>query len=152
MIEERSGKLIALEGDADTIATQLRLLPPSQKILVLPSVLEKLSEDCDEKTFNAQTFVREVHTAFTDRTESARTFLQLSTSTQPRLVFMNGGSVAARTACISRICENVTNGDIVQAEAIYNEIVKDGVSGLMKLEENIVAEENIINEEDVDDV
>jgi hypothetical protein len=60
---------------------------------------------------------------------------------QPRLVFLNGGSVNARATCIKRICENITNGEVREAEIIFNEIVKDGVAGLMKSE--AVAEEEI---------
>lgn len=130
--EPGMGKLVALEGDVDTISTQLRLLPPSQKILVLPSVLENLPRDQDNDAFNARSFVRHVHNAFTDRTEKARSFLGSSTSTQPRLVFTHGGSVSARSTCIARIAESVTDGNISEAQAIFDEIVKDGVAGLMR--------------------
>jgi len=136
--QEVGGKLVAFEGDADTISTQLRLLPPSQKILILPSLLESVPKTTDKQSFNARAFIREVHTAFGQRNETARSFLQSSTSTHPRLVFMNGGSVGARTACITAICENVTNGEIGEAEAIFDEIMKDGVAGLMKHEEMVV--------------
>jgi hypothetical protein len=129
------GKLLSLEGDIDTISTQLRLLPPSQKILVLPSLVESLDQIPKEQSFDAKTFIRNVHTAFTARTENARSFLEPSTSAHPRLVFMNGGSVRARTLCIEKIAENVTNGNAVEAETIFNEVVKDGVAGLIKQEE-----------------
>ena len=130
--EPGKGKLVALEGDADIISTQLRLLPPSQKILVLPSILENLPRDQDNDAFDARSFVRHVHNAFTDRTEKARSFLGSSTSTQPRLVFTNGGSVSARSTCIARIAESVTDGKILEAQAIFDDIVKDGVAGLMR--------------------
>lgn len=126
---------MSVEGDVDTVATQLRLLPPSQKILVLPSLLNDLPQDIDAPSFNAREFVRNAHTSFIERLERARAFLQLSTTTQPRLVFMNGGSVSARAICITRICEHITNGDVREAEIIFTEIVKDGVVGLMKHEE-----------------
>jgi hypothetical protein len=134
-ITERSGKLVALEGDADTIATQLLLLPPSQKILVLPSLVEKLPQDIDASPFNARAFIQDVHAAFTERTETARAFLQSSTATHPRLVLMNGGSVTARTTCISRICENLTGGNLEGAESLLNDIVQDGITGLMPPED-----------------
>jgi hypothetical protein len=60
---------------------------------------------------------------------------------------MNGGSVSARATCIKKICENITNGDIRKGEVIFNEIVKDGVAGLMKQEE-IVEEDVETNEPD----
>ncbi|TAQ83792.1 hypothetical protein B7494_g7878 [Chlorociboria aeruginascens] len=129
--EHKCGNLVALEGDTDTISTQLRLLPPSQKILILPSLLEKISQPTG-KLFNARAFIREVYGLFVDRTQTARSFLESSTPTNRKLVFMNGGSVGARTACIKQICGHVTDGGIEEAETIFNDIVKDGVAGLMK--------------------
>jgi hypothetical protein len=142
VVEEQhhSGKLVALEGDIDAVSTQLRLLPPSQKILVLPSLLENLRPNTEKDDFDARAFVRDVHTAFTERTETARSFLQSSTSAHPKLVFMNGGSVSARITCITRICENLTNRGVGEAETIFNEIVKYGVAGLMR-EEGVAEEE-----------
>lgn len=133
-VEQQSGKLVSLEGDEEAISTQLRLLPPSQKILILPSFIQDLSNGTDEK-FNVRSIVREVHTVFTERTETAQTFLRASTDGQPRLVFMNGGSVSARAICISRICETLTKWNVKEAETIFNDCVKDGVTGLMKDEE-----------------
>ncbi|CZR53925.1 uncharacterized protein PAC_03807 [Phialocephala subalpina] len=140
---EQLGKLVALEGDSETIETQLRLLPPSQKILILPTLQSALPQDVesDKDAFNARTFIRDVHRTFTERTETARAFLQSSTSTQPRLAFINGGSVSARATCITRICANMTNGDMKEAETIFDEAVKDGVAGLMK--QDIAEEEEI---------
>jgi hypothetical protein len=138
--EQLSGKLVALEGDTDAISTQLRLLPPSQKILILPALLDNIPGETNQRSFDARTYVRTVHNAFTERTESARYFLQFSTSAQPRLVFMNGGSVSARTRCIARICENITNGDVGKAETIFNDIVKDGLGGLMRHNEAVDGE------------
>lgn len=130
-LERKMGKLIALEGDTESISVQLRLLPPSRKILVLPSVGYKLSAKSSDD-FDARAFIRNVHTAFTERTEAARSFLQSSTSTHPKLVFLNGGAISARAACIAKISEYITNGAVGAAETIFDEIVKDGVVGLMK--------------------
>lgn len=141
------GKLVALEGETDTISTQLRLLPPSQKILVLPSLLETVSKP-DKHSFKPRAYVREVHEAYTSRIETAWSFLESSTTAHPRLVLMNGGSIGARTACIASICQNLTNGDVEKAEAILNDIVKDGVAGLLahEDEENEYAQSNDANE------
>jgi hypothetical protein len=144
------GKLVALEGDVDVVGIQLRLLPPSQKILVLPSLFDNFPQDAGAQSFNARAFIRDVHADFVERTERARSFLRSSTATQPRLVFMNGGSVRARTACITRICENITNGEVRDAEGIFNELVKDGVAGLMRDEDTAEAEEET-NEDDEKD-
>ena len=146
------GKLVALEGDIDTVATQLRLLPSSQKILVLPSLLDGLPQEANPQQFDPRTLIQDVYKAFAERTEQARAFLLSSTDTQPRLVFMNGGSVSARWTCITKICENMTNGDVRVAELIFNEIIKDGVAGLMKQDEPAVEaadEELDTNDEDV---
>lgn len=133
-IPQLSGKLVAFEGESDSISTQLQLLPPSQKILVLPSLVDRLPRDTRADLFNVRAFIRAVHTAFIERTEAARAFLQSSTPAHPRLVFMNGGSVRARAICISKICENLTGGDFKEAESLFNEMVRDGVTGLMKQE------------------
>lgn len=147
---EHVGKLVALEGDAETIDTQLRLLPPSQKILIVPALPDIFSLSSNKGTFNARTFIRNVHTAFTERSETARAFLRSSTSKQPRLCILSGGSVSARATCISKIASNL-NGDIEEAETIFNEIVKDGVASLMKLDD--VDQDHITTAiEDVKDV
>ncbi|TVY84136.1 hypothetical protein LSUE1_G003726 [Lachnellula suecica] len=130
--EQQFGKLVALEGNQDTVATQLRLLPPSPKILVLPPLSDNLSQNVEKQSFDARAFIRHVYSTFTERTETARSFLMSSSSTHPRLVFMNGGSVCARTTCITAIRDNLTNGSIEEAETIFNGIVEDGVAGLMK--------------------
>ena len=127
----RTGKLIALEGDQDLVATQLRLLPPSQKILVLPSLIEPLDNPTDHGDFNARAFIQQIHKSYTTRLSQAHSFLQASDNRQPRLVLTNGGSVSARAACIARIAES-TDGDITKAETTFNNIVKDGVGGLSR--------------------
>jgi len=140
--EQQSGKFIAFEGDVDAISTQLRLLPPSQKILILPSLVENLPPTThnDDEPFNAREFIRNVHTNFTQQTKIVRAFLRQSTSAHPRLVFMNGGSITARTTCILRICENLTGGDVKKAQTLFNEIVRSGIKGLMKPEEAALEE------------
>ncbi|RDW83139.1 hypothetical protein BP5796_04630 [Coleophoma crateriformis] len=138
--EQPLGKLVALEGDKEMISTQLRLLPPSSKVLVIPSILEHLPPSLEESEFDARTFIREVHTVYNKRRDAARMFLQKSTKADPRVVFMNGGSVSAQATCISRICEEITDGEVGKAEAVFNDIVKDGIIGLMRDEEAKEAE------------
>jgi hypothetical protein len=50
---------------------------------------------------------------------------------------MNGGSISARTTCIAKICEHITNGDLQEAERIFDENVEDGIAGLMRLEDAV---------------
>ncbi|KAH6670130.1 hypothetical protein B0J14DRAFT_111888 [Halenospora varia] len=141
------GTVVAVEGGSHTVSTQLRLLPPSQKILVLPSFSDSIPETPENQCFDARAFIRDVYIAFSERAETARSFMGSSTSAQPRLVFMNGGTVCARATCISRISEKIANGNIAEAEIIFNEIVQDGVAGLLEKEE--VQEETPTEYEDV---
>lgn len=129
---KKNGHFIALEGDTNVISTQLRLLPPSQKILILPDLFESQTTAVEDDTFNARTFVQSLQTAFSLRLEKARSFLESASSTQPRLVLAVHGSVSARATCITKISQNITSGDASAAEVIFNELVKDGVAGLMK--------------------
>lgn len=128
-MDSATGKIIALEGDTQSISVQLSLLPPSQKILILPPLAQAAN---DSNNFDARKFVHDVHKTFTERIQTARAFLQSSTSAHRRLVFLNGGTISARATCIEKISESLTNGELEAAETIFNELVKDGVSGLMR--------------------
>ncbi|KAI8152374.1 hypothetical protein K4K49_009551 [Colletotrichum sp. SAR 10_70] len=124
------GGLVAFEGPIDLVSTQLRLLPTSSQIAILPSVKEFLEPEDADQPFEARKFVKRVHNAVAKRREAALVFLNESTPKRKRLVFMNGGTPSAQTVCIRAISRNDTNGDISKAEAIFNEIVKGGVAGL----------------------
>ncbi|OHE90826.1 hypothetical protein CORC01_13870 [Colletotrichum orchidophilum] len=124
------GGLVAFEGPHDLISTQLRLLPTSSQIAILPSVKEFLELESPDEPFEAYKFVRRVHNAVAKRRETALLFLKDSTPKRKRLVFMNGGTPSAQTVCIRAISRNVTEGDISKAEAIFNDLVKGGVAGL----------------------
>src|ERR1700722_12933464 len=119
--EPRLGSLVALDGDTDAISTQLRLLPLSSKILILPPLSSVVQQPQQGVPFNARSFIRHVHELLSSRVETARCFLEFSTSAQPRLVFMNGGCVSALTICITTICEKITNWEIRKAEEIFEE-------------------------------
>ncbi|KAF7868318.1 hypothetical protein EAF04_004850 [Stromatinia cepivora] len=123
------GKLVALEGNINTITTQLRLLPHSHMILILPPLDHYLSEDHKGEPFEARAFVRDVHVALTQRNEVARSFLR---SSQSKLAFLNGGSVSARAICVAKICQRLTYGNFAEAEKIFHDIVKDGVARLFE--------------------
>lgn len=121
------GKLVALEGNINTITTQLRLLPHSHMILILAPLDHYLSEDHKREPFEARAFVRDVHIALTRRNEVARSFLR---SSQSKLAFLNGGSVSARAICVAKISQRLTYGNFAEAATIFHDIVKDGVAGL----------------------
>ncbi|KAF6840443.1 gastric mucin-like protein [Colletotrichum plurivorum] len=127
---EYHGGLVAFEGPVDLVSTQLRLLPTSSQIAILPSVKEFLDPEDPDQPFEARKFVKRVHNAVAKRREMALSFLKESTPKRKRLVFMNGGTPSAQTVCIRAISRNETGGDITKAEAIFNEIVRGGVAAL----------------------
>ncbi|TGO64689.1 hypothetical protein BCON_0006g00920 [Botryotinia convoluta] len=124
------GKLVALEGNINTITTQLRLLPHSHMILIVAPLDHYLSEDHKQEPFEARAFVRDVYIALAQRNEEARSFLR--SSPQSKLAFLNGGSVSARAICVARISQRLTCGNFGEAETIFHDIVKDGVAGLFR--------------------
>ncbi|TGO16780.1 hypothetical protein BTUL_0024g00500 [Botrytis tulipae] len=124
------GKLVALEGNINTITTQLRLLPHSHMILVVAPLDHYLSEDHKGEPFEARAFIRDVYIALAQRNAEARSFLR--SSSQSKLAFLNGGSVSARAICVARISQRLTYGNFAEAEIIFHDIVKDGVAGLFR--------------------
>jgi len=137
--EGQAGRLITLEGDSDIISCQLRLLPPSPKIMILPNLLDQLGSESETDAFNARAFILSFQKVIMQRTEVARSFLRYSTMDQPRLCFMVHGSTRARAICISKISQKISNGNVAEAEFIFDEIVKDGVAGLAERNEAIEA-------------
>jgi hypothetical protein len=134
--------LVSLDGNTSIISTQLRLLPPSPKVLILPPLSTVVQQPEGDVPFDARAFIRHVHEGLSTRLELARSFLQPSSSTQPRLVFMNGGSISALTTCIAVIREKVTNGNIQEAAELFNAIVKGGVAGLVSEGETVDGHES----------
>ncbi|KAH8820436.1 hypothetical protein F5884DRAFT_49259 [Xylogone sp. PMI_703] len=130
--QDSCGQIVAFEGDVDTIATQLQLIPFSSKILIIPSLESSLPRPKPSTLFDPHAYIHDVHTVLTARIEKARSFLKLSTPTQPRLVFLNGGTICARATCVRAICDNATDGDVREAERQFNEAVKDGLDGLLR--------------------
>lgn len=127
---EPIGSVVAFEGHPEIVSTQLRLLPTSPQILILPSIQCYIPIDELEQNFEAHTFIQRTVEAVQARNETARVFLQGSTPTSKRLVFMNGGTPSAQALCIRAIMKHETEGDDLKAEAIFNLLVKDGIAGL----------------------
>ncbi|TWU78985.1 hypothetical protein ED733_008248 [Metarhizium rileyi] len=140
------GSIVAFEGKTDIVSTQLRLLPTSPQLLILPSVDSyiKSRDQDDSPCFDARSFIRKVHTAFVARTDAARNFLNGATANHKRLVFVNGGTPGAQAICVKEIMKYETNGDRSEAEAIFEEIIKDGLAGLEKQISNFELEEDPI--------
>ncbi|KAI8963360.1 hypothetical protein F5Y11DRAFT_149612 [Daldinia sp. FL1419] len=124
------GSLIAFEGPQDAISTQLRLLPNSPNIFIIPPLQQFMKEESPDTPFHAQSHILAVHNACSDRAEVARAFLQDSTPRNKRLVFMNGGTASAQMECVANISKHLTNGDFAKAERIFSILVRNGVSGL----------------------
>lgn len=127
------GSLVAFEGPEDTVATQLRLLPASPQILVLPSIEHYMpTKENPERSFSARSYVRNIHIAAASRYEAALQFLKEATPERRRQVFLCGGTAGAQALCLSGISKNETGGDISKADSIFGSLVKQGVVGLWK--------------------
>ncbi|KAL2273353.1 hypothetical protein FJTKL_04583 [Diaporthe vaccinii] len=123
------GSLIALEGSPDAVSTQLRLLPASSQLLVLPN-LESYMGEASDGPVKARSLIKQVHDAAQKRHEAAVQFLKDASPTNKRLVFLNGGTAGAVSHCITAISENQTAGDIHQAELMFRNIALEGLRGL----------------------
>lgn len=127
---EAYGSIVAFEGHPDVVSTQLRLLPTSPQILILPAVQCYIASNDSEKAFEVRAYIRKVHDALITRHEAARCFLHGATTLNKRLAFLNGGTPSAHTLCIKAIMKHETGGDRIEAEAVYAQLAKDGLAGL----------------------
>lgn len=127
---EYHGSVVAFEGPADAILTQLRLLPTSAQILILPGVQSYISGETTEGAFDAAAHIRRVHDAATARTAAATTFLRDATPDSKRLVFLHGGTPSAYALCVDALAENETGGDRGRAESLFRDMVAPGLAGL----------------------
>lgn len=120
---------MAFEGPADIVSTQLRLLPPSSQVMILPDLEHYMKMEHD-RDFTVRNYVKEVHEAAQARHEIALKFLGDSSRGNKRLVFLNGGTAGAVAQCISAISRHRTAGDSLHAEMILREVLREGVQGL----------------------
>lgn len=125
-----NGTIVAFEGDEDIVATQLRLLPTSQNILILPSLDNYLPQDTDGYGFSAEEYVGRIHTALQRRNDLAHEFLSSNLTTNRRLVFLNGGIAGAQAKCVRAIMEHETAGDETGAGQILDRLVSKGAYAL----------------------
>lgn len=123
------GGMVAFEGPADIVSTQLRLLPPSSQVLILPDLEDYMKRD-DARDFSVRSYLKDVHEAAQARHEVASKFLSDSSRGHKRLVFLNGGTAAALSQCIAAISHYQTAGDSLHAEMILRDVLRDGVQGL----------------------
>ncbi|KAF5661286.1 gastric mucin [Fusarium heterosporum] len=128
--DDKLGSIVAFEGRGDTISTQLRLLPSSPRVLILPSVQSYISDEGTGSQTDVRVYVKKIHEAAVARYDAAQVFLQGSTPNSKRLVFMHGGTPSAQALCIKTIMDHETDGDYPRAELLFNQLVRDGVAGL----------------------
>ncbi|KAK0705340.1 hypothetical protein B0H67DRAFT_381332 [Lasiosphaeris hirsuta] len=126
------GKIVALEGPSELVSTQLRLLPASPQIMVLPSLQQYISDEHTEPPASTQQLIYRVHKAAQARYAAAMDFLQQSTADTKRVVFLDGGTVAARVICLDAISKSQGHEDHEKAESIFNGLVSRGVAGLLE--------------------
>ena len=127
----RAGHVVALEGPSDLVATQLRLLPTSRQILILPSLQHYLEDSSPRTPVDPRELIRQYHTASQARHAEAQEFLRPSTPTdEKRVVFMHGSTMSAQLTCLSTIMEHETEGDIEEAHATYIRLASNGAASL----------------------
>ena len=127
----RAGHIVALEGPSDLVAAQLRLLPTSRQIIILPSLQHYLEDSNPEAPVDPRELIRQYHTASQARHAEAQEFLRPSTPTdENRVVFMHGSTMSAQLTCLSTIMEHEAEGDIEEAHATYIRLASNGVAGL----------------------
>lgn len=130
---ERTGRIIAFEGPSELVSTQLRLLPTSRQIRVLPGLQHYMRDSNSELPFDARQLIHRIHTAAQARHTEALEFLQTPTVAADgrRLVFVDGGTIGAHAACLSAIMEHQTGGNAEAADLTFSQLVSDGTAGLL---------------------
>ncbi|KAK0747661.1 hypothetical protein B0T21DRAFT_379661 [Apiosordaria backusii] len=129
---ELNGRLVALEGPPRLVATQLRLLPTSPQILILPALQQYLDDINKNEDFDATQLIHRVHLAAQKRHAEAQEFLQKSTAEEGRIVFTCGGTVGAHALCLSAISKHQTNGNIEEADLVFCQLASKGAAHLAK--------------------
>ncbi|KAL8398378.1 hypothetical protein RB596_005778 [Gaeumannomyces avenae] len=124
------GGIVAFEGSPEIVSTQLRLLPISTQILVLPSVQNYMPENSTGTPFDTPSFVLAVHEASVARRKLATDFLRDSSPTRKKLVFLNGGAANAHAFVVTTIIQRKRLDGHAEAEAIFEELIKYGVRAL----------------------
>ncbi|KAL2020138.1 hypothetical protein VTK56DRAFT_8743 [Thermocarpiscus australiensis] len=131
-LQQRMGRIVAFEGPSELVSTQLRLLPASPQVLILPSLEHYMEKGSPELPFDARQLIHRFHTAAEARHAEALGFLRTPmTGDEMRVVFLHGGTVAAHVACLSAILEHQPDGSIDGANATFSRVVSHGIAGLL---------------------
>lgn len=132
-MEEKSwtGAVVAVEGPHKIVSTQLRLLPTSHQILILPALHHYIPAPTSFlDKFDAATYLRQVNAALHRRHSDAQQFLEGSTEEDRRLVFLDGGAASAQALCLKALMHHETAGDRVAAEEELARLSRRGLAGL----------------------
>ncbi|KAK4656037.1 hypothetical protein QC762_307720 [Podospora pseudocomata] len=129
---ELNGCLVALEGPARLVATQLRLLPTSPRILILPALQHYLGNINKDDYPDATQLIHRVHVAAQKRHAEAQEFLQQSTPEEGRIVFTHGGTVGAHALCLSAISKQQTSGNVEEADLVFCQLASKGAAHLAR--------------------
>lgn len=149
-----AGYAVALCGDPDRVLQQQRLLPLSRNILCLPPLKfpapaptsrrafalnprgNPNSEAGKQDLFNAlKASVLQLHRDYIKRHQAARDFLSSARTIldcDRRVVFYNGGERDAKVLCLEGLRDAL--GDEATVEALWRDIVRGGVEGLVERE------------------
>lgn len=135
MVEENSwaGAIVAIEGPKSIVSTQLRLLPTSPQILILPALDSYIAKPASFlDVFDPSSYLRQVNAAMKVRHREAEEFLESSTEANRRMVFLDGGAVSAQALCLKALMHHETAGDRVAAEAVLRRLTRSGLPGLLQ--------------------
>ncbi|KAK4142943.1 uncharacterized protein C8A04DRAFT_12767 [Dichotomopilus funicola] len=141
---QRSGHIVSLEGPSELVSTQLRLLPTSRHILVLPPLQHYLVDTRhgdhqdhqnhaghSKTTFSPRELIHQYHAAYQARHAEALDFLRptsLPTYTTEgsitKLVILHGGALSARLTCLSAIMEHEPGTQVEEAHATQDRITE----------------------------
>ncbi|ATY60962.1 gastric mucin [Cordyceps militaris] len=124
--------IVALEGAPKFVTTQLRLLPSTPQILILPALSTYITTTLPSflDVYDPVQHLRQVNAAMKRRHRDAQAFLRHSAADGPRLVFMDGGAASARALCLGALMQHETAGDRAAAEALLGRLTRRGLGGL----------------------
>lgn len=113
-----NGHIVALEGPSELVSTQLRLLPTSPRILVLPNLQHYMRDAAPDAPLDPSEILQRYRAASQARHAKALEFLRPATTTEEkRLVFLHGGTLSARAACLSAIMAHQTESSPEAADS-----------------------------------
>ncbi|OAA54031.1 hypothetical protein ISF_08511 [Cordyceps fumosorosea ARSEF 2679] len=136
--------IVAIEGPSKTVSTQLRLLPSTPHILILPTLDTYMPTTATASSFldvyDPVHHLRQLNAAMKRRHRDAQAFLrgsssnasenQESGSSTQRLVFLEGGAASAQALCLKALMHHETAGDRAAAEARLARLTRRGLAGL----------------------